>query len=123
MAEKETQDAFSGMDENVRAALSYVLGWITGLVFLLVEKDSEFVKFHAMQSLITFLGLTIVYMVIGSLMASMFYLAGGLWGILSLVNTLLMLIGFILWLVLMIKAYQGEKYKLPVIGDIADNQV
>lgn len=104
MAEKETN---IGLPKNTAAALSYVLGWLTGIVFLLIEKDS-FVRFHAMQSVITFGALTILAMVpfLG-------------W----IISPLVMIVGFVLWLVLIFKAYQGEEFKLPVIGELAKKQL
>ncbi|PJE67515.1 hypothetical protein COU95_02010 [Candidatus Shapirobacteria bacterium CG10_big_fil_rev_8_21_14_0_10_40_9] len=104
MAEGKTG---TGLPTNTAAALSYVLGWLTGIVFLLIEKD-PFVRFHAMQSIITFGLLTIISFVpiIG-------------W----LLSPLAMIVGFVLWLVLIFKAYQGEEFKLPVIGDFAKKQV
>jgi len=97
----------SGFPKNTAAALAYVLFWLTGIVFLLIEKD-PYVRFHAMQSVITFGLLTIVSFVpiIG-------------W----LLSPLLMIVGFVLWLFLIFKAYQGEEFKLPVIGDFAKKQV
>ncbi len=97
------------MPENVEALLTYVVMWVTGIVFLILEKKSKFVKFHAMQSLVTFLGLTVLMLILAYVP-----LIGGL-----LVN-LTKILMLVLWIVLMVKAYQGEKYKLPVIGDIAE---
>ena len=96
----------TGLPRNTAAALSYVLGWLTGIVFLLIEKD-PFVRFHAMQSIVTFGLLTVLSFVpvIG-------------W----LLSPLLMIVGFILWLVLIFKAYQGEEFKLPWIGEFAQKQ-
>ena len=104
-----------------RGLLSYVAGWITGLIFFLIEKENKFVRFHALQSMIAFGALFVLYFAIGMVM-SMFAAmqAGALIRLLSLFNSLLGLIGLILWILLMIKAYQGEKFKLPVIGDIAE---
>lgn len=97
----------TGLPKNTAAALSYALGWLTGIVFLLIEKD-PFVRFHAMQSIITFGILTILSFVpvIG-------------W----ILSPLVMIVGFVLWLVLIFKAYQGEEFKLPVIGDFAKKQL
>ncbi len=123
MAQEEQPDPLSDMDENTRAALSYLLGWLTGIIFLVMEKKSNFVKFHAMQSIITFVGLTVIYILIGSMMAPLMMAGAGTWALISAVNTLVMLVGFVLWIILMLKAYTGEKFKLPVIGDIAENQL
>ena len=100
-----------GVDEKIEALICYALGWITGLVFLLLEKNNKYVRFHAVQSLITFLALWIF-----SVVFVMVPVIG------PIVSILLWPIGLILWIVLMIKAYQGEKFKLPVVGDIAEKQ-
>jgi len=96
-----------GLPRNTAAALSYVLGWLTGIVILLLEKD-PFVRFHAMQSIITFGILTILAIVpvVGLIL-----------------SPLVMIVGFVLWLVLIFKAYQGEEFKLPVIGNFAKKQL
>jgi uncharacterized membrane protein len=117
-----------GLDENVASAACYVLGWLTGIIFFLMEKDNKTVKFHAMQSILTFLPLTILYWILGAIFSMMVFGAGiygayGAWQILSLISTLIAIVMLILWLVLMFKAYQGEKFKVPIVGDIAENQV
>lgn len=96
------------MSNNTKAALAYAGVWVTGLIFLLIEKEDKFVRFHAMQSLVTFSGLTILSMVpiIG-------------WVLFPFI----MILGFILWLVCIVKAYQGEKFKLPIAGDFAEKQM
>jgi len=99
----------TGLEENVAGLLCYVVGWITGLVFFLIEKDSKFVKFHAMQSIITFGACFIIMWVAGVIP-----FVG--WVISLLVGILI----FVLWIVLMIKAYKGEKFKLPIAGDLAE---
>jgi uncharacterized membrane protein len=99
----------TGLEENVAGLLCYIVTWVSGLVFFLIEKDSKFVKFHAMQSIITFVALIIIALVI-----SVIPFVG--WVIASLVYIL----GLVLWIVLMVKAYQGEKFKLPIAGDLAE---
>lgn len=105
-----------GLEENVEALLSYLLGWITGIVFLLIEKDNEFVKFHAMQSTITFIGFTVIDIILAVLSHIPFI--GIIFG---LINWIIGIIAIITWVVCMVKAYQGEKYKLPIVGDLAEN--
>ena len=101
----------TGLDENVAGLLSYVLGWITGLIFFLVEKDSKFVRFHAMQSIVVFSTITVANIVL-------IYIPVIGW----VLRIVLSILALVLWIILMIKAYQGEKYKLPWAGDIADKQ-
>jgi uncharacterized membrane protein len=106
------------LDENIAGALCYVLGFVTGIVFLIMEKNNKFVKFHAVQSIATFLPLMILGWILSSFM---FWSLQVMWYV-GLISSLLFLIELILWLVLMIKAYQGEKFKLPIVGDIAEKQ-
>ena len=98
-----------GLDENVAGLLCYVLGWVSGLVFILLEAENKFVRFHAMQSIIVFGAISLVGIVFG-------WIPWLGWVIGSLVG----LLGFVLWIVLMVKAYQGVMYKLPVAGDLAE---
>jgi uncharacterized membrane protein len=112
-----------GMDENIEGLLCYVLGWITGIVFLVLEKDNKFVRFHAMQSIATFLALSIISVVINMMGSAFLWGFSGLWMIFSLINMLIGILGLILWLILMFKAYQGEMYKLPIVGDFAEKQI
>ena len=105
----------TGLEPNVAALLCYVLGWVTGLVFFLIEKDDEFVRFHAMQSIIFFGAVTAVMIVFGILEWIPFI------GILFMVLTALGgLFAFVMWIILMVKAYQGERFKLPIAGDMAE---
>lgn len=109
-----------GLDENVEGALCYVLGFITGIIFLVMEKDSKFVKFHAIQSIILFLALWIFNMVISSILIATF--SYSMWGIVGMFSTLISLVMLIIWIMMILKAYQGEKFKLPIVGDIAEKQ-
>ncbi len=99
----------TGLQENVAGLLCYVLGWVSGLVFILLEAENKFVRFHAMQSIIVFGILSIIGIVFG-------WIPWFGWVISSLVG----LLCFVLWIVLMVKAYQGVMYKLPVAGDLAE---
>ncbi|MCJ7478846.1 MAG: DUF4870 domain-containing protein [Candidatus Nanohaloarchaeota archaeon QJJ-7] len=111
-------EATFGLDENLAGALCYVLGFITGAIFYLSEDENEFVRFHAVQSIITFLGIWIVSIVLGMLSGVLFFVGIGM--LMGLVTTLIYLIGLALWLLLMFKAYEGERYKLPLVGRMAE---
>jgi len=104
----------SGFDENVAAALSYGLGWITGIVFLVTEPANRFVRFHAMQSTIVFLALSVLTIVLPAVIPFL--------GMLIAVFFVIPL-SAVLWLVLMFKAYQGERFKLPIVGDMAEQRI
>ena len=95
----------TGLEENVAGLLCYVLGWVSGLVFLLIETKSRFVRFHAIQSII----------VSGFLFAlGMFFF----WA--PFIGWIASGVFFALWIVLMYKAYQGTMYKIIIAGDLAD---
>jgi uncharacterized membrane protein len=106
----------SGLSENVAGLLCYLLGWVTGLIFYFIDKR-PFVRFHAAQSIVVFGGLMVIRIVL-----SMMFVAGGAaglsvgFGLLWLVSIL----GVVLWILLMIKAYQGEKFRIPLAADLAD---
>jgi uncharacterized membrane protein len=109
--------AASGLQPNVAACLSYVLGWLTGIIFLLIDKR-PFVRFHAAQSIVVFGALHVIRLVLA------FGILGGTGGLFSIwwtISSLISLVTLVLWIVLMIFAYQGKRYELPVVGPIARN--
>ena len=107
-----------GMQQNVAAGLSYVLVWITGLVFFLMEKQNRFVRFHAMQSIIFFGGVTVLNILINILAAALHYSAFAT--AIGCVGSIIGLAAFVVWIVLMVNAFQGKYFKLPVVGDYAE---
>ncbi|MGH9775912.1 MAG: DUF4870 domain-containing protein [Candidatus Acidiferrales bacterium] len=108
------------MQENVAALLSYLVGWITGLVFYLIDKR-PYVRFHAAQSIVVFGGLHIILIVVGMVFGFGFGFGHfGALGIGFLLYGLIDLAAFVLWILCMVKGYQGEKFKLPIAGDIAE---
>jgi len=110
------------MEENVAGLLCYVLGWITGLVFMLIDKR-PFVRFHAAQSLVTFGGLHVIHIVLGFVIGGSLFAGGffGAWSLFGMILAAVNLIGLVVWILCMVKAFQHERFKLPVVGDIADN--
>jgi uncharacterized membrane protein len=107
-AEKKTS---TGLTENVAGLLCYVLGWVTGIVFLIIEKDNKTIKFHAWQSIFTFGALTVIQIILGFIP-----IVGWILGI------IVWLLTVILWILLMVKAYQGQMWKVPIAGNIAAKQ-
>jgi uncharacterized membrane protein len=112
MAEKTSMN----LDENVAGALCYVLGWVTGIIFYIIEKENKFIRFHAMQSIIVFLPLMIIIGIVQGILLFIPFIGWAISGLIGLLT-------FILWIVLMFKAYNGEKWKVPIVGDIAENQI
>lgn len=118
----------TGLDENIAALLSYVFGWVSGLVFFLIEKDSRLVRFHAMQSLLFNVLVAVVVFVMWIVFFVLFLIVSQisdvLSGIFGLVATLLwVVIGIgilIAWIMCLVKAYNRQYYKLPIIGNFAE---
>ena len=119
---KEAALVFStGMQANVAALVSYVFGWITGLIFFIIEKENKYVRFHALQSIIVFGAVTTLMIVISVLFSVLMMMRlAFLYPIFSLLSGIIWLVSLIIWILLMIKAYQGERFKLPIVGDIAE---
>jgi uncharacterized membrane protein len=103
------QKSSTGLPENIAGLLCYLLGWVSGLIFYLLEKQSDFVKYHATQSVIVFGTLTLASIALGTVP-----FIGGL------LAPLLSLLALALWIILMIKAFQHTRYKLPWAGDLAE---
>ncbi len=109
---KDLGKTSTGMQANVEALLSYLLGVITGIIFYLIEKENKFVRFHAMQSIITFGSLFVLQIIL-------IFIPFIGWILQPLVG----LASVILWVLLMIKAFQGQNFKVPIAGDMAEKQV
>ena len=123
-----TAKSSTGLDENVAALLSYILGWIGGLIFFLIEKDSRLVKFHAVQSImlnvlavvVAFVLwiVTFVFVIIGAAIGDV------LGGIVTLLATLIWVafgVGILIAVIMcLVKAFQGQYFKLPIIGNFAE---
>jgi len=101
--------SIGGVAANVIAAASYLVGFVTGIIVLLAEKENRFVRFHAMQSTIFFVAVVIVDVVL-----QVIPLLGFL-----VVIFLVIPLSAIVWLFMMYKAYQGDEYKLPIVGEWA----
>lgn len=112
----------SGLAPNVASMLCYLCSVITGVIFLVIEKENKEVRFHAWQAIclgvaafVIQIGLSILTVILGSI-------AGFLGMLMGVISPIVGLAIFIFWVICMIKAYQGEHFKLPILGDIAEKQ-
>ena len=107
-----------GLEENIEAALCYLGLWVTGLIFYFVDDKNKAIRFHAAQSVLVFLPLSILGWIFGGFFGIFNYGSGlyFLWWISWFFWALVV----ILWIILMLKAFQGQKLKLPVVGDLAE---
>lgn len=131
-----TSSGLGGMDPKIAAAISYI--WIVGLIFFFLEKENRFVRFHAMQSILFGVANSVI-MIVLAIVATILTVAFGIGGAMvgggagTLVTLLIWLIWLLFWLIAMamfvglilaaVKAYQGKKFKLPIIGNMAENIV
>jgi uncharacterized membrane protein len=111
--ERDLGSSSTGLDANVAAALAYAIGWVTGLIFYFLERDNAFVRFHALQSTIVFGALSIAWMVSLSIPPFGWLVA----------FVIIPPLSAVLWLILMYKAYQGERYKVLWAGDMAEQRL
>ena len=106
------EETSSGLHENLAGSLCYALGIITGLFFFLTEKKNKFVRFHSLQAIF----FSVVWLILQVAIGVVFSLAPFLF---RLLLPLINLVGVIFWVILMVKAYQGEYFLLPVLGKMA----
>ena len=109
--------ASSGLQDNVASALCYSLGFITGILFLVLEpyNRNRNIRFHAFQSIFVSVAFTILHYAV-------FFVGAASWGVFWILSPLISLLFICVWLFMMWKAYNNEKILLPVIGDIAQKQ-
>jgi len=108
------------LQENVAGLLCYILGWVTGLIFLLIDKR-PFVKFHAAQSIAMSIGVIVLYIALAIFMGVLHVMH--IFFLCLLIYPILWLALFLLWIFVMYKAYQHEKYRLPIIGNLVEGMV
>ena len=120
-------NAAGGLEPNIAGALSYLLGFLTGLVFFLIEEEDEFVRFHAAQSMVVFGGLFVLAIVV-QVFTTVLGATAGLFGwivalVLGLIWLVISLGILVLWIFLMVRAYQGKTPRIPIAAGIADDLV
>ena len=116
VSDMKIQSHIPALAENVAGVLCYLLGWITGIVFLIIDKRPT-VRFHAMQSILAFGALSVLTFLLNRVLLLFSYT---IWSLLNTVNTLLSVGGLVLALFLMIQTYKGKRYSLPIVGSIAE---
>ena len=111
-SDQDLGNTVSGLEPTVAGALAYLLWFVSGILFFIVEKNNAFVRFHALQSIMLFGGFFVIMLIFGVIPILGF-----------VVNFLLSICAFILWLFLMVKAAQGVAFKLPILGDLAEKNL
>ena len=124
----QTTKSSTGLDENIAALLSYIFGWVSGLIFFLIEKDSRLVRFHAMQSILLNAAAIVVGIVLWIAWVVIAIIFSQISGVLAqLISIIMGLLIFVFWILMLvavvmclIKAYQKQYFKLPVLGNFAE---
>jgi len=123
----------SGLQENVAGLLCYLFGFITGIIFLVLEPKNKTVRFHAFQSILFSVAYCVLSVAISIFNTGVAFVAPypityysisnilySMSGLFALLNTAINILCFVLVILLMVKAYQGQKWKLPIIGNMAE---
>ena len=118
-------ESSTGMSANVAGLLCYVGGWITGIIFVVLEKKSIFVKFHAWQSIMTFGVLTVAHLILSTILRAIAVatFSPGLAIFAGVLGTIIWILMAILWIILIIQAGTGKMWKVPWAGDWAEKQI
>jgi uncharacterized membrane protein len=125
MAPPPSMSSSAGLEENMASALCYVLGLLTGVLFLVLEpyNRNRTIRFHAFQSIFLHVGVIAVYIGI-AIVVGIFHIVPFLGTFFGLILYPIISFGFlILWLTVMYKTYNRERWVLPIIGELAEKQV
>jgi uncharacterized membrane protein len=110
----------TGVDPLIASMLCYAAWWVTGLLFLFLERTHRGVRFHAAQSLVLFGGLSLLMACVGAASAMSLFVAPTLFQTIVSINSLIWLACVILWAVLMVQTLRGETVRVPVVAELAD---
>ncbi len=114
-----TEPTSTGVDARLSSVLCYAGWWVTGLVFLFAERRHAGVRFHAAQSIVVFGALSAALILCGGANAIVFFMAVPAFQLVQMIGYVLWLAAVGLWLMLLLKAWQGETWRLPLAGDLA----
>ena len=118
-----TAPSTTGLDERLAGVLCYSVWWVTGGLFLLLERQHRIIRFHAAQSLILFGVVSALLVAFGALSAVSLMLSGALYELMQVFGKLLWLGATVVWLVLVLRAWRGEVWRVPLVAALADRVV
>lgn len=114
-----TEPTSTGVDPRLSSMLCYAGWWVTGIVFLFAERRHAGVRFHAAQSIVVFGAVSVALFLFGGASAVTFFLATHTFQLVQMVSNVLWLAAVVLWLYLLLKAWRGETWRVPLAGDLA----
>ena len=115
-----SDETSTGVEPRLASLLCYSGWWVTGLVFLFSERRHRGVRFHAAQSVVLFGAVTTVLLAVGSASALALLTGGRAFQILQAVGNLVWLGAIALWIVLLLRTWRGDTWRVPIAGDLAD---
>ncbi len=115
-----TEPTSTGVDARLASLLCYAGWWVTGIVFLIVERQHRGVRFHAAQSLIIFGALSLVMFAAGGASAVAFFVAGASFQLLQVFGNVVWLAAVALWLGLLVRTWRGDTWRIPLVAPLAD---
>jgi uncharacterized membrane protein len=110
----------TGVEPRLSALLCYTAWWLSALVFLVIEQQHRVVRFHAAQSLILFGGLSVLIGLLTIFSVAMLVVSAGAFQVARLLVYLVWIAAVGIWLVLMLRTFKGETWRVPFIADVAD---
>lgn len=118
-----TESSSTGLDERLASVLCYSVWWVTGGLFLLLERRQRTVRFHAAQSLVLFGAVSALLVVLGAVSALTLMLSSQAYQLVRVAGDLLWVGAAVLWLVLVLRAWQGDVWRVPLVAALADRVV
>lgn len=116
----DAETTSTGLDPKLAGLLCYILGPLTGIIFFLVEKSNAVVRFHAAQSIVFGIACIVLWIALAIVGIILYQISWALGNLFNMISLLIWLGLFILWIVLLVKGYSGQRWKLPVLGDMAE---
>lgn len=110
----------TGVEARLSALLCYTAWWLSALVFLVIEQQHRGVRFHAAQSLILFGGLSVMIGLLSALSVAMLVVSASAFQVARLLVYLVWIAAVGIWLVLMLRTFKGETWRVPFVADLAD---
>ena len=124
MNDQQNPSGGTGLEVNIASLLCYICAPITGIIFLIIEKEQKQVRFHAWQSTLFGVSSILLFLIVFPFLKLLFgFIAGFLVLLVSFIQTLSAIGVFVLWLFSLVKSYQGEEWRIPIIGDMAAHKV
>lgn len=120
MSDELTGTTSTGVDPRLSALLCYLAWWVSGIVFLVIEQQHREVRFHAAQSMVVFGGLSLLIFLLSAGSIGMLFISPAAFELARRIVYLVWFAAVLLWVVVMMKTFKGESWRMPFAGDLAE---